>query len=133
MTTIYLHTQKIPAVEAFIDEFWEISQPHPFARSVRLIGTVGVTLQAFNGGVHINDLHQFGEAGEGGGTHTLRMLIQLADKHGVKLSATAKAYDRDKRFPLRTSASLRDWYVRHGFVVRCGSRSEGYNIVYRPS
>jgi hypothetical protein len=121
-----------PAVEAYLDEVWALSQPHPFARGVRLFGMTGVTLVPFDGGVHVNDIRQFGEPGKGEGTKVLRLLIDLADKHGVMIGATAQAYDKDKRFPMRTSAKLRDWYVRHGFVVRYGDHREGYVIRYMP-
>lgn len=112
--------------EAFLKAVWDITDPHPFMRGQRIYGYCVVEVRPDindkTRGITINDLMSV-EAGQqkGHGRDALKMLLELADKHGVTLSLFPKAYAKgpgSEAFP-KTKA-LRDWYRHYGFQSKRG-------------
>ena len=131
MTSLSISIKRDPAVDAFIGGVIDATQPHPTMREARLIGTTGISLRPFNGGVLIKEILQFGDCGKGEATKALHILIALANEHGVALHGTAKSFSW-KPEQIKSSKRLLDWYVKHGFEKVSGSAKEGYRIRYTP-
>jgi hypothetical protein len=53
------------------------------------------------------------DAGKGDGSHILRALCALADRHGVEIQLRVTPFGR-KPYPLSRD-QLHTWYLRHGF------------------
>ena len=68
----------------------------------------------FDGALHISDVMAI-EGRQGGGTEAMNLLCQLADKHNVKITLTAKAYTNDPAH--MSTPQLKKWYERFGFQV----------------
>ena len=108
----------------FMNEYREDTWDHPLDNRTRLLNTkTGLdprsdfaTLElSRNGddGVHVNSIMAL-EKGRGQGRQALQYLTNLADKHGVDLHGTAKAFGRDHGL---NTAQLKAWYKRNGFQV----------------
>lgn len=54
--------------------------------------------------------------GKNYGTHGLKWVHALADKHGLKLHGMAKAFGHNGM----TTTKLKSWYKKHGWDVRKG-------------
>lgn len=94
--------------DAFIRDLHYSSEEHPLNRHARIIGRAHVHVSGSSDGVHIHDI-QSHEQGSGAGTHALKHLTDLADKHNVKLHLYAKGYGST------SDHKLRKWYKKHGF------------------
>lgn len=117
-------------VDGFFNDLDKTTQPHPFDDRQRLHGMVGIHASPFEGGVHLHDIVNYGEAKRGHGTRTLEYLKSLADKHGVEISGTAKAYSNRPNHITKTK-KLTDWYGKHGFQIGKGNKDDGYPISYK--
>jgi hypothetical protein len=117
-------------IDGFLDDYHDSTKPHPFDSHTRLHGMVGVELSRASDHVHVHDIRNYGEAKKGHGTHTLKHLTSLADKHGVELRGIAKAYSKSKDH-VRSTAKLKGWYQKHGFGVERGNKDDGYDISYK--
>lgn len=115
---------------AFMDDLHATSQPHPTSRHHRVIGGASVEMSPRGNDVHLHDVlsHQ---PHTGAGTAALHHVQRLADKHGVRITATAKAYSKDKEH-VRDTDHLKKWYRKHGFAVERGTKKDGYDIRYDP-
>lgn len=116
---------------AALEEWNEITHEHPMARGARLTDAASVELSYFDGALHLSDVMAIGAPRQGGGTRAVQMICDLADKHGVKVTLTAKAYT-DERM---STGQLKQWYERFGFHEEddgWGDDSEGYDMVRYP-
>lgn len=98
--------------DAFIQDFLEISDEHPFNRGARIIGGSAIELSKFHGNIHLSDITSL-DPGKGHSAAAMRLLIKLADKHNVVIELIAKAY-RDDRM---STEQLVQWYQRLGFQL----------------
>lgn len=114
--------------DAFMDDWHKSTTDHPFNHRARIHGGTQVELHPFDGKIHLSDI-QSHEPGKGHGTKTLHHIKSLADKHGVTVSGTAKAYAKDKNYITKTS-QLHKWYTKHGFSAK-KDYDGGYDINYK--
>lgn len=116
-------TRKKPS-DAFLDEFWEKTKPHPFDSRTRLYGHAAIHLSPMSDGrVHMHDIMTLSPK-SGAGTSALKFLISLADKHGTGIHGVAKAYTGNSDH--LDQKKLVAWYKKHGFSSR------GDEITYTP-
>lgn len=119
------------AVADFLDDLRAHTSPHPMNHTV-LYGSVGLDVSKWGDGVHLGDIVNYGEAGKGHGTEALRLLTQLADKHGVTITGVAKAYS-DKAGHIQDTNRLAQWYEKNGFTTDEGFDDYGFDIEYKPT
>lgn len=127
---IKLGSKSSPGLQAFMADYVENTSEHPINHRARLLNNAAMEVSAFDGMIHISDILALQP---GGGRAALELLCNLADKHGVKMSLTAKSYDT-QRATLDTS-QLKAWYERHGFVEdedTFGDDDEGYDMIRWP-
>jgi len=117
-------------VDGFFKDLYDSTQEHPFNSRERLYGMVGIHASPSGGGVHLHDIVNYGESGQGHGTRTLQHLKSLADKHGITISGIAKAYSNNPKHITKTKA-LVGWYKKHGFEAGSGNKDDGYPISYK--
>lgn len=116
---------------AALDEWHEITHEHPLNRSARLTDNAAVEVSYFDGALHLSDVAAIGVPRSGGGTQALQMLCDLADKHGVKITLTAKAYTENHM----STRQLKKWYERFGFHEdedSFGDEYDGYDMLRYP-
>lgn len=116
--------------EGFLEDFYDMTSPHPFDRG-RLYGTVSIEVSKWGSDIHLGNIASLGDKQSGHGTAALQMLMALADKHGVKLSGTAKAYSKNPEH-VQSSKRLAQWYKKNGFKILGGYPEDGYEIEYTP-
>lgn len=141
MTTVDLNEPQVvklgsnPAKEkclAALEEWNELTHEHPLSRSARLTDSASVEVSYFDGALHLSDVMALGAPRQGGGTRAIKLLCDLADKHGVKITLTAKAYTENHM----STAQLKDWYERFGFHEEedsFGDDYDGYDMVRYPN
>lgn len=127
--TLNLGNKNKKNTDAFMDDWHKSTQEHPFNHRARIHGGTSVELSPFEGEIHLSDIMSHAP-GKGHGTNTLNHLKSLADKHGVTLSGTAKAYSNRKEHITKTS-QLTKWYKKHGFTTGLGNKDDGYDIKYK--
>jgi hypothetical protein len=101
--------------KAFMDEFYSITQPNPFNDRERVLGQARIELSPFGREIHISDIVTMAPK-TGAGTKAMQTIIGLANKHGVVLHLTAKAYTNDKTYVTNTEDLVR-WYAKLGFEL----------------
>lgn len=117
---------------AALEEWDQMTHEHPMSRGYRLTDAAAVDMSCFDGSLHISDVMAIGAPRTGGGTRAIQMVCDLADKHGVKVTLTAKAYT-DERMSTR---QLKRWYERFGFHEEedgYGDDREGYDMIRYPN
>jgi len=114
----------------FLDEYHSTTHEHPFDSRSRVHDEGATTELSRDGsdGIHMHDIRSLTP---GGGSKTLENLKALADKHGVKISGTAKAYSQSSKYPMDTE-KLAGWYKKRGFSVGDGDKYDGYEVSYSP-
>jgi hypothetical protein len=127
---IKIEAKKSGNVDDFFKDLDASTQSHPFDDRQRLHGMVGIHASPFEGGVHLHDIVNYGEAKQGNGTSALEHLKSLADTHGVEISGTAKAYSNHPKHITKTK-QLVGWYKKHGFKIGHGSAEDGYEVSYK--
>lgn len=118
--------------KAFMDDLHATTSEHPFNPNMRIVNnsaTVHISPN-LDGSVHLHDIMSL-HPRSGAGTEALQHLTNLADKHGVAISGTAKAYT-DHQGRIGKSSRLKSWYQKHGFVAGKGNSNDGYPIKYTP-
>jgi hypothetical protein len=114
----------------FLDEYHASTHEHPFDSRSRVHDEGATTELSRDGGSGIH-MHDIRSLTPGGGTKTLETLKALADKHGVTISGTAKAYSQSSKYPMDTK-KLAGWYKKRGFSVGDGDKHDGYEVSYSP-
>ena len=99
----------------FMDDFNKATKRSPIGKG-RLYRDVLIDASPFSGEIHVSDIRVAGDKQKGSGTKALNFMKDLADKHNVVLSGTAKAYSDDKAH-IQDSDRLIDWYKKHGFTA----------------
>lgn len=99
--------------DAFLDEYKQDSDEHPFHRSARILHGSIVDLSKDGNNIHIHDIVSTAPK-TGVGTKALKHLTRLADKHGIKLNLFAKAYSNRPEH-IRSTPKLIKWYEKHDF------------------
>lgn len=120
-------------LKPFMDDFFAATTESPIGKG-RLYGDVLIDVSPFDGEIHLGDIVTVGEKSKGSGTQALKFLTNLADRHNVKISGTAKAYSKDPEH-IRTSDRLLQWYKKHGFHEPSdsfGDEDEGFDIKRNP-
>ena len=115
---------------AFMQDFTNFTQAHPWDNLSRILGSTMVQVYPVNGEIHLSDIQTLNPK-SGAGTTAIQHLLKLADKHGVVITGTAKAY-APKGAMISTSTRLRKWYEKLGFKVIGGNKDEGFEIKYTP-
>jgi hypothetical protein len=100
----------------FLAELWSTTQKNWLNPRQRIIAGAGVecvpSVHDRANAIHISDIVA-AKPGQGAGRKALAHLLALADKHGVRLELTAKAYVKGRM----TSKQLHDWYARLGVTT----------------
>lgn len=116
-----------PAKDAagpYLDDFAAMTVQHPWDNRTRYfeIGGWPIMVELRSGAapsdvIHIGSIIAPPELrGKGESSKVLKVLCDLADKHGVKLTLTAKPIPtQQKGLP---ATKLKAWYQRHGFVFK---------------
>jgi hypothetical protein len=122
-----------PNVEAFMNEYYEATADHPFSRNARVFNNIAtLEVSPFGPGVHISDVLAL-EKRQGAGKAAMQFLCGLADKHGVTLDLTAKAYmDKHSSPETMDTKNLKKWYVSFGFVSQGGYEEDGFDMERKP-
>jgi GNAT superfamily N-acetyltransferase len=108
----------------FMNEYKEDTWDHPLDSRTRLLNTktgldprddfATLELSKYgDNGVHVHSIMAL-EKGRGQGRQALQYLTNLADKHGVDLHGSAKAFGRSSGL---NTTKLKAWYRRNGFQV----------------
>lgn len=118
------------SAKKFVDDFLEITDPHPWDRNSRLLEGTMVQLVPLGKSIHISDIQSTAPS-SGAGTRAMKTLMRLADKHRVELVAFAQAYADDPRF-ITSTDRLVQWYLKLGFEIVGDRGDDGYDITYRP-
>ena len=113
-----------PNTKPFMEEFIRLTTKSPIGKG-RLYGDVLLDVSEFGGEIHVGDISAIGKKSEGSGTKALKFMIDLADKHNVRLSGEAKAYSKHSDH-IQSSERLVQWYQKHGFVAN------GNKVTYSP-
>jgi hypothetical protein len=120
--------QRDPDLDDFMEEYYEITSPHPFDNVTRILGNTAVHISPTSDNeIHIHDILSLLPR-SGAGTDAMKELINLSDKYGIPLSGFAKAYHKDKKFITDTDKLL-NWYKKLGFTV-VNKHEDGYEIRY---
>lgn len=115
--------------KAFFSDFVEQSHDHPFNHRAHIFHDTMIELSVDGAEIHLSDIQTM-KPKSGAGTKAMKALLELADTHGVKINAFAKAYARDDKFVTDTD-DLVKWYERLGFAV-VSEQDDGYEIKYYP-
>lgn len=99
--------------KAFLSDFENDSDEHPFHRSARILHGSVVDLSKDGSNIHVHDIASIAPR-TGAGTKALKHLTGLADKHGVKLNLFAKAYSKNPEH-ITSTKKLIKWYEKHKF------------------
>ena len=113
---------------AFMEEYFQLTEPHPYSRGVRVYGMAMLMVSKFGKEIHISDIAT-NHGRQGHGTAAMKMLCDLADKHQVVLSGIAQSYSKGNM----TTAQLKKWYAKFGFKAKGGDNHDGWNISRSPS
>lgn len=112
--TIKLNTANDPALKSFMAAFDAGTTQHPFLGFMRIWeNKVCFELRPFDGSIRLGCIQAI-ELRKGDGSKALEWLKSLASAHAVMLSGNIKPVGKDGL----GKAALREWYQRHGFVVR---------------
>lgn len=111
---IKLNTANDPTLNAFMAAFESETTAHPFLRFMRIWrNKVCFEVNPFDGAIWLGCIQTI-EQQQGDGSVALDWLKALATTHGVMLRGNVKPVGKDGL----DKAALRQWYKRHGFVVR---------------
>lgn len=121
--------QSDPDLKDFMEEYFDISEPHPFNQKYRILGNSMVHISPMKTKIHIHDIVSLLPK-SGAGTDTMKELIELSKKYHIPLTGFAKAYHSDDKFVTDTEKLL-NWYKKLGFVVT-QETDDGYDIIYQP-
>lgn len=111
--------EKIPErIKALLAELREKTEPHPFARGIRLYKNVGLDVENYwDQEVHLKSIMSFEQKGAGQATEALKFLLALADKHQVPITLeVVPIKNAGAEGKSLTKAELSAWYKRHGFT-----------------
>jgi hypothetical protein len=107
------------------------TNPHPFSDRERVFNNRSTfEIRPFENSLHLGDIRAL-QPNQGAGTELLDFLKGIADKHGVPITGTAKAYHSGPGYIADTD-KLADWYRRRGFEIGDGYPEDGYDIIYNP-
>lgn len=110
-----------PADEA-LAEFKSLTIAHPFARGLRITpgNRAMVDLKRWGSGLSLDAVASL-ERGTGAGRDALKMVTDIADKHGVSVSLSVKPIKMgDTSKPGLSKGQLTSWYKRNGFSGKFG-------------
>ncbi len=104
----------VASISEFLDEWISTTTQNPLSPAERIVGsTAAVELRPFAGIMWIDSIRSFNK-GEGGGSNALKLILELADLHGVTLVLTASPFEAGGN-ELEFN-SLVQWYKRNGFA-----------------
>lgn len=110
------------SLDAYMDEFWRRTQPHPFMPESRLLHVGGgvwliVDLVPFDGCIYLKWLQIVsGSERQGGATRAMEQLTEMADRWDVCMMLEAKPTGT----PKIPKGKLKAFYRRFGFVGQRG-------------
>lgn len=102
-------------LDNYIEDYTMISEPHPWNQRIRIIDNTMIELYPVGDAMHVSDVQSMSPR-QGFATSAVKKLQKLADKHGIKLELTAKAYANDPQRISDTQDLVR-WYLRLGFDI----------------
>jgi len=105
------------SADKMMSEFYKISYPHPFDRTQRLIGNVGVGLAKHEGNVLLQFITSYEKKNAGQASSALNKVLELADRNMVtmKLDVHPLTNAGAREGKNLGRKALHDWYARRGF------------------
>ena len=110
------------ALDAFMKAWWGRTHPNPIDPAERILGFkpqnwITMKLRPFDGRIHISWMQVFpGSDRKGVATKALKIMTDLADKHGVGMSLSAKPTGE----PKISMSKLKGLYSKFGFKTDYG-------------
>jgi hypothetical protein len=123
-------------VESFMSDFIDNTEIHPLNNKSRIYDGVELQVAPRGGRIRLSGIgvidtgaltRDKGEFGKGKGTKALKMILSLADKHGVEIELSAMTY-KDKGMD---ENQLMRWYAKHGFE-KYEYNAYSNNMKYKP-
>jgi len=115
------------SMEEFYEEFLHETGPNPINPRERIFNNVAaIEIQQSQGALWIQSIRSF-ERGKQHGAEALKLVLELADLHGVQLKLTAKPFETGQEG--LDAATLTLWYQRNGFH---GVKGEPNTLVRYP-
>jgi hypothetical protein len=115
VTRIKLGKPKFDNTKKFMEDYYELTSPHPFSEKIRTYEGTMLEIYPFSGNVHLSDIRTILPK-SGAGSSAIKMLTSLADKHFVKIDLIAKPYSSDKNH-ITDMKTLVNFYKKRGFAV----------------
>jgi hypothetical protein len=110
--TLKLGNRSNKSLDDFMQDLRSSTYANPINGRERVIGEDAIVeVEPFDGGISVKSIRSV-EPGKGGGRKALKMLTDMADKYGVKLSLLPKKFGK---VGLSTQ-ELKNWYARNGFT-----------------
>lgn len=121
----------------FMEEYYELTEPHPFGNA-RIYQNTMLEVYPFNGMIHLSAIVTT-QPRSGAGTNAMKFLMELANKHRVKIDIEAKPFSKNNEH-IRDMEQLVRWYMRLGFRITDDlvddpsdlEGIEGVNMTYFP-
>lgn len=109
------NTEDVEAVSEFLDEWFEHTTENPLSGAERIVdGKAAVEIRPQAGQIWVDSVRSF-EKGTKGGSAAMKLVLELADLHGVTLRLTAKPFETGGNE--LNYGDLVAWYQRNGFVT----------------
>jgi hypothetical protein len=99
----------------FMEDYIELTSPHPFSDKTRVFGNAMLEIYPYFGNIHLSDIRTMAPK-SGAASNAVKMLTGLSNKHFVKIELIAKPYSTEKRH-ITDINSLVNFYKKLGFVV----------------
>jgi hypothetical protein len=122
-------------VNGFMDELYALTKENPINPAERLTDNLaGIEVSPWGDGVHIGSVVSYGPKGSGIGTSAMKLVTQLADKHGVTLTAIVSPIKNagSGEGKSLTKAQLHKWYKSQGFEKGNGDSIKRAPLLYQP-
>jgi len=114
-------------LNSFMSDYYRMTAPHPFDRGSRVWADpddvlIFTEMRPFDGYIRFGSIASPEKPGKGYASKVIKAIVELADKHGVAMTLTAKPFGN---MPNTLSRSdLMGWYHRYGWV-KDPKRSDG--------
>lgn len=103
--------------DAFFEDLDAAGFRNPMNDRENILGSeAGVEISKTSDGLRLHSVRSFATK-SGAGTRAMQTVMDLADKHGLKIEGTAKAFKTSQKDTL-SSVQLKKWYTKLGFTVK---------------
>ena len=100
-------------LDSFMEEYYSHTEPHPMSRRMRVYENTVLEVSPFNGAIQIDSIVSM-QPMSGAGSKAAKFLMELANKHRVKIELYAKPFSKNTDHITDMEQLIR-WYMRLGF------------------